>query len=150
MVQFECPMVRNPFISFTFGDFPFFHFPPLLLRPFLSLRLGKKVGKLHSKISLTGYKWSSLNAPRSQTTWCHLFFKSSLSHFLALLLPSLLSLHYKEMVYFGCLGKKVEIFWNKISLTVCKWSSLNAPWSETPVYNSFLESSRVPFSARVG
>ena len=38
---------------------------------------------------------------------------------------------YKEMVYYGRLAKKVEILWNKISLTGCKRSSLNAPGSET-------------------
>ena len=36
---------------------------------------------------------------------------------------------------------------NKISLTGCKWSSLNAPRSETPVSHSFLESSLFQFSA---
>ena len=34
-------------------------------------------------------------------------------------------------------GKKLEIFWNKISLTGCKWSSLNAPGSHAP-WNHFL------------
>ena len=33
--------------------------------------------------------------------------------------------------------RKVEIFWNKISLTGFKWSSLNAPSTETPVYHPF-------------
>ena len=28
--------------------------------------------------------------------------------------------------------KKLEIFWDKISLTICKWSNLNAQTSETP------------------
>ena len=32
------------------------------------------------------------------------------------------------MVYYGELGKKVESFWNKISITGYKWSSLNAPF----------------------
>ena len=36
-------------------------------------------------------------------------------------------------------GKKVEILWNKISLTGCKLSSLNAPGSETPVNDPFLQ-----------
>ena len=35
--------------------------------------------------------------------------------------------------YYGKHGKKVDILWNKISLTGCKWSSLNAPGTETPV-----------------
>ena len=36
------------------------------------------------------------------------------------------------MVYYGELGKKVKCFWNKISLTGCKWSNSNVPRSETP------------------
>ena len=47
-------------------------------------------------------------------------------------------------------GKKVETFWNKISLTGCKWSNLNAPMSETPVSHSLLVDSvdsLSPFSA---
>ena len=44
------------------------------------------------------------------------------------------------MVYYGELGKKMEIFWDKISSTGCKWSSLNAPRSETPVSHSLFGS----------
>ena len=133
---------------------PFSHFLPLLLPFFLSLGYkgigppsmkGKKVKKFWDKISLTVCKWSSLNAQGTETPVSHSLMSESLFSYSAF--PSL---QYKELGYFGGLGKKVEIFGGKISLTVCKWSSLNAPWSETPVYNSFLESSRVPFSARVG
>ena len=35
-------------------------------------------------------------------------------------------------------GEKVEIFWNKISLTGGKWSSLKAPSTETLVSHPFL------------
>ena len=41
-------------------------------------------------------------------------------------------------------GKKVEILWNKIRLTGCKWSNLNAPMSETPVSHSLLSDSLFP------
>ena len=41
----------------------------------------------------------------------------------------------------------MEIILNKISLTGCKWSSLNAQGSETPVSHSFLENSILPFPA---
>ena len=50
------------------------------------------------------------------------------------------SLQKEEMVYYGRLSKKVELFWNKISLTGCKWSILITPRSETPVSHSFLKS----------
>ena len=53
-------------------------------------------------------------------------------------LPSFLTLQYKEMVYYGRLGKKVDFFWNKISLTGWKWSSLKAPGSYNPWWHSLL------------
>ena len=55
--------------------------------------------------------------------------------FRVFLLPSFIpvSLQYKEMVYYGMLGEKVETFWDKISLTGCKWSNLDAPGSGTPL-----------------
>ena len=43
----------------------------------------------------------------------------------------------KEMGYDGRLGEKVGTFWTKISLTGCKWSSLNAQGTETPVSHPF-------------
>ena len=41
----------------------------------------------------------------------------------------------------------MEIFWNKISLTGCKWAILNAPSTETPVSHSLLEESLFFISA---
>ena len=43
-------------------------------------------------------------------------------------------------------GKKMENLWDKISLTSCKWSSLNAPSTETPVSHSLLSESLFSFS----
>ena len=34
--------------------------------------------------------------------------------------------------------RKLEKIWNKISLTGCKWSSLNIQGTETPVSHPFL------------
>ena len=45
--------------------------------------------------------------------------------------------------------RKVEIFWNKISLTDCKWSSLQAPGTETPVSHSSISFGRF-LEARLG
>ena len=45
------------------------------------------------------------------------------------------------MDYYGRLGRKVEIFWDKISLTSCKWPSFNASGTETPVSHQFLADS---------
>ena len=52
--------------------------------------------------------------------------------------PLLLLSRNIEMVYHGRLGKKLDIFLNKICLTGCKWSHLNASRSETPVSHSLL------------
>ena len=51
------------------------------------------------------------------------------------------------MVYYGRLGKNVGNFWDKISLTDCKWSSLNAQGSETHWSHPLLKNSLFPFSA---
>ena len=48
------------------------------------------------------------------------------------------------MVYYGELGKKADFFGDKISLTGCKWSSLNATGSETLVSHSLLGDSLFP------
>ena len=42
-------------------------------------------------------------------------------------------------------GKKVDNFWNKISLTGCKWSNLNAWGTGTIVSHSLLGDSHLPF-----
>ena len=41
-------------------------------------------------------------------------------------------------------GKKFENFWDKISWTGCKWSSLNAPSTEIPVSHPLLSESLFP------
>ena len=43
--------------------------------------------------------------------------------------------------------RKVEIFWNKISLTGCKWSNSNALSTETPVSHSLSNESFFSISA---
>ena len=51
------------------------------------------------------------------------------------------------MVYYGSLSKKVENWWNKISLTGCKSYNLNAPGTETPPSYPLSKKSILPFSA---
>ena len=84
---------------------------------------------LKNKISLTGCKWSNLSAPGTETD------KSlSLSgDFLfpkfcpCCLLSSSLWGNKKWKPPLHCKGKNGGKFWNKISLTGCKWSNLSAP-----------------------
>ena len=71
MVQFECPRVTHPLVSFTFGahcGVPF------------SLDAGKGkccmwlVNKVEIHLAKKGFaesKWSNLNAPGSYTPWFH-------------------------------------------------------------------------------
>ena len=43
------------------------------------------------------------------------------------------------------LGTKVEKIWDKMNLTGCNWSGLNAPGAETPVFHPLLVGSLFPF-----
>ena len=144
MVQFECPRVINSGVSFTFEEFPFPIFSALGPSPFQTAVRGanrrygtlcgnknwfimggwvkskKKVEHFWSKISLTSYKRSSLNAPGSQTPVSHSHLVSSLFPFSSPALPSFLSVQYTELDYYGRLGKNVKNVCNKFSLTSCK------------------------------
>ena len=65
------------------------------------------------------------------------FWRVPFSHLMSLLLPSFLSLQCKELGYYGRLDKKVDIFCDKIILTRCKWSILDALGSHTLRYYTF-------------
>ena len=146
----------------------------------------KQLETFGDKISLTGCKWSSLNAPSTETPVSHPFWGESFFLISTLWGNKELDSPYKEqddgkfqeqnqlnrlqMVQFKCPGhwnlcvwsivgwfpyshftlsgvirngipsikmRKLEKLWNKISSTGCKWSSLNAPSTETPVSHPF-------------
>ena len=81
-----------------------------------------------NKISLTGCKWSNLNTPSTETPVSHPLWGDS---------PFLIfSCGEKRIGLPSKKLRKLEIFWNTISLTGCKWSNLNAPSIETPVSHS--------------
>ena len=90
MVRFECPSVRNPRVSLTFGGFHFPNIQPLPLPSLLSLGVirkgspsmkGKEVSFFWGKISSTGRKWSSLNDPGTETPVSHSLLEESLFSF---------------------------------------------------------------------
>ena len=86
--------------------------------------------------------------PQGQEPLCLIhFWRIPFSHFLPLQLPPFLSSQCKERVHYGRVGKKVGKFWNKISLTGCKWSSWNALESGSPVSHPFLSSFTPKFSS---
>ena len=67
-------------------------------------------------MGLKGCKWSSLNAPGTETPQSHPY----------------------------C-WKKLEKFQNKMGLKGCKWSSLEAPGTETPQSHPYLKLQEFPF-----
>ena len=69
--QFECPRHRNFFLSPRLGDFqfPIFSFPLSgVIRIGLSCIKVEKLENLGNKIGLRGSKWTSLNAPGTETS----------------------------------------------------------------------------------
>ena len=86
VVQFECPRFWNPYVSLTFQELPFPNFSPCSFLPsslwgnkkwFILGGLGEKVEIFGDKISLTDCKWSSLNAPGSETPVSHPLYEST-------------------------------------------------------------------------
>ena len=74
MVQFKCPRHWNPSVSSISGDGKFSQLPKLALwgnKNGLPSMKVKKLEKCQNKRGLKGWKWSSLNAPGTQTPLCH-------------------------------------------------------------------------------
>ena len=139
------PQALEPLSAIHFWRIPFSHFLPSPLwgnknwPPRIKV---KKLENLGNKIGLTGCKWSSLNAPGTETPESHPFLENSLfsySAFSGVIRIGLPSIN----------GEKLVNFWNKMGLTGCKWSSLNAPGTGTPESHPFLENSLFSNSADI-
>ena len=84
MVQFGCTGTETPVSHPLLVDFLFspccFHYSSLWgnKKTEAPSRKVRKVEHFSNQISLTGRKWSSLNAPGSQTPWCHQVLKNFL------------------------------------------------------------------------
>ena len=148
--------IKIPLVSSIFEEFPFPIFClccflpsclPIIKKFFIMggwVKRWKYFGRKPVEHAANGPIWM----PQDHTPLGDIhFWRVPFSHFLPLLLPSFLSPHNKEMVYYGRLLKKVEIFLNKISLTGCKWSILSAPGSEPLWCHPILKSSLFSFSA---
>ena len=85
----------------------------------------KQIENFQNKMGLKGCKWSSLNAPGTQTSLSHPFLELEISPF------SLLALWGNKKWPPSIKVKQIENFQNKMGLKGCKWSSLNAPGTET-------------------
>ena len=85
-----------------------------------------------------GCKWSSLNAPGTETPLSHPILKWVNSHFPLLVLWGNKSWPPNMKV------EKLEKYLNKRGLMGCKWSSLNAPGTETPLSRPILKLDEFP------
>ena len=85
MVQFKCPRVIHPLISFTFGVHCGLPFSLHAGKGTCCMWLVKKVENHFAKMGFVDSKWSNQNASGSQTHWCHSLFESIMeSHFLCM------------------------------------------------------------------
>ena len=92
-----------------------------------------------NKSSFKGCKWSIFNAPGTQTPLSHSVLKLQFSLF------SLLALWGNKNWPPSIKVKQIENCQNKMGLKGCKWSSLNAPSTQTPLSHSVLEWENLPF-----
>ena len=123
------------------GRIPFSHFQSFSLwgnKNWLPSMKEKKLKNFWDKSSLTGCKWSSLNAPGTESPLSYLGWENSIFSFSAFL-----SLDNKNWIP-TMKVEKLENFQNKIGLTGCKWSSLNAPGTETPQSYPYWEREILP------
>ena len=77
MVQFECPGVINPFVSFTFGFHCGVPFSLDAGNGKCCMWLVNKVDIHFEKVYFVDCKRSNWNAPGSYTPWCHSFLGST-------------------------------------------------------------------------
>ena len=156
MVQFECPRVIHPLVSFTFGVHCGVPFSPDAGKGKCCIWLLNKVEIHFAKIGFVDCKWSNLNAPGSYTPCSNLLCKIRFRWLLMVqfecprvihpLLSSTigvcctvpLSLHAGKGKCCMWPIKKVEIYFSKIGFVDSKWSNLNAPGSLTPWFHSLL------------
>ena len=142
MVQFECPSHSNPSASSIFGVGIFSLFSLFALMgnknwpPSIKM---KQIENYKNKMGLKGCKWSSLNAPGTQTCVSHSVLE------LDFLLFSLLALWGNKKWPPSIKMKQIENCQNKMGWKGCKWSSLNALSTQTPLSHSVLELHFSPF-----
>ena len=136
MVQFECPRHWDPSVSSNFEVrwIPFSHYWPSGVIEMGSPVWKWKLWKIMGTKLAQGAENGSIVMPLALETLCLVQFwvwKNSLFPLLALWgnkkwLPSMTV-------------KKMENFLNKRAWMGCKWSSLNAPGIEIPLYHPILQ-----------
>ena len=99
----------------------------------------REIENFHNKMGLKGCKWPSLNSPRTHTPLSHSFLE------LEIFLFSLLALLGNKKWPPSIKMKQIENCQNKMGLMGCKWSSLNAPGTQSCHSHSILELGDSPF-----
>ena len=99
----------------------------------------QQIGNCQNKMGLKGCKWSSLNAPGTQTPLSHSVLEMDFSLF------SLAALWGNRNWPPSMKVRQIENELNKIGLNWCKRSSLNAPGTENPLSHSLLKLGDFPF-----
>ena len=97
MVQFKCPRVIYPLVSFTFGSTVGCPFPLHAGKGECCMWPVKEVEIHDAKMGFVDFKWSNLNAPGSYTPWCHSLLESNVG-------CPFLCMQEKENPAFGCLS----------------------------------------------
>ena len=103
----------------------------------------KELENFQNKSGLKGCKWSSLNAPGTETPQSHAYWERVI---LPTPIISPLGLWGNKNWLPSMKWEKLKIFQNKMGLKGCKWSSLNAPGTETPQSHPYWELGEFPFS----
>ena len=98
-----------------------------------------QIENCHNKMGLKGCKWSSLNAPGTQSPLSHSVLELEISLF------SVLALWGNKNWPPSMKVKEIENCQNKMGLKGCKWSTLNAPGTQTPLSHSVMELEKLPF-----
>ena len=145
-------------MSRIFVSFLLIHIWSLEISPFHNFELrgqkqwspSMKVQQMENsqnKMGLKGFRWSSLNVQGTPTPLYHPFLELAKHPFvtISLLLSLLLALLGNKKWSPSMKVQKMENFQNEMSLKCCKWSSSNAPGTETPLSHPFLELGDLPF-----
>ena len=143
MVQFECPRHWNPSVSshpfLELGEFPFLIISPLdELGPQYE---SEKVGNFPEQNWLKGLQIVQFECPRHWNPSASSIFEVG-----RISLFPLLALWGNKNGLPSMKVKKLKIFQNKMGLKGCKWSSLNAPGTETPLPHPYWKLQEFPFS----
>ena len=154
MVKFECPRHCKPSVSFSFevGWIPFSHYWPSGV-----IRNGSPVWKwkICKNMEIKVAQWAANGPvwiPKALKTFCLKQFwgwKNSLFPLLALWgnknwPPSMEVKNLKNYLKVRKM-EKFEHFMDKRGFKECKWSSLNAQGTQTPLSHPFLELGEFPF-----